>query len=412
MVAVSKTLRERLVFLALVLALGTLYSWGTYKVFTSRVNGGNDFFSRYVAWRAFLFEGRNPYSDEVTHEIQREINGRLARPGEDENALIYPWYAVVVQWPFVFLPWPWARAVYMVVCQAVIVVGLALTARLLRWKMSPLLFTCTATWAVLFYPEARGIVLGQIVITQYLFAVLALWLIRQGHDGWAGVCLALTTVRPTAVFLFVPFLLVYAASRRRWRVCISFVAAMVVLVVSGFAFLPNWLADWIHRMSRYPSYTVGQSPVWLLTHKATSLGSGWELGLTLAVLCLMGVTWWLAVRRPDGAAFHWALGVTLVVSDVIVPRSATTNYVFLLFPIYLVLSSLSRSLPRASAWLTVSFEIIGLVGLWWLFAVSVQQNQEQPIMFIPQPLLIGLVLAFGYGWLVDDNRRTGVALCE
>ena len=408
----SKASRQQLAILLLLLVFGALYSWGTYAVFTRRVNGGNDFFSRYVAWRAFLFEDRNPYSDEVTRDIQLAINGRLARPGEDENALIYPWYAVLVQWPFVFLSWPWARAVYMVVCQVCIVVGLALTARLLRWRLSPLLFTCTAVWAVLFYPQARGIVLGQLVITQYLFAVLTIWLLRQEHDGWAGVCLALTTVRPTAVFLIVPFLLLYAVARRKWRFCVSFMVAMAVLFLGGFLFLPDWFADWVYRMSRYPSYTIGQSPIWLLTHMATSLGSVWEVAFTLGALGLMGVAWWLAVRAPDGAAFHWALGVTLVVSDLVVPRSATTNYIFLLFPTYLILSALTRTLPRASAWLIVSIQAFGLIGMWWLFAATVQLDVEQPIMFIPQPVLIGLVLALGYRWLVADNRRAGVALCE
>ena len=88
----------------LVLVLGMLCVWGTYEFFTRRYNGGNDFYSRYLAWRAFILEGRNPYSDEVTRSIQLAVNGRLASPGEDENALIYPWYAVVVQWPFVLMP--------------------------------------------------------------------------------------------------------------------------------------------------------------------------------------------------------------------------------------------------------------------------------------------------------------------
>ena len=115
-------------------------------------------------------------------------------------------------------------------------------------------------------------------------------------------------MRPTAVFLFVPFLLFYTVARRRWRVCVSFLAAMAVLLLGGFVFLPNWLSDWVYRMSRYPSYTVGESPIWLLTHKATSLGSGWEIVVTLAAVGLMGVAWWLAVRGLKARRFtgRWA----------------------------------------------------------------------------------------------------------
>jgi hypothetical protein len=400
---------QRLGLIILLLVVGVFYTWGTYQYFTRPFNGGNDFFSRYVAWRAFLLQGRNPYSDDVTHEIQLAVNGRLALPGEDENALIYPWYAVVVQWPFVFMPWPWARAVYLVLCQVFIVAGLALTSRLLRWKLSPVLLSATALWAIMFYPEGRGIVLGQIVVTQYLFGVLAVWLLQQRREGWAGLCLALTTVRPTAVFLFVPFLLCYALAVRRWRFIASTGISLAVLFLSGFIFLPTWFTDWLYRMSRYPSYTIGQSPVWLLTHQATALGSIWEWLLTLFCLALMGVAWWRAARVAGGAAFHWALGVTLVVSDLIVPRSATTNYIFLLFPTYLIFAALSRQWPRASGWLIAAIELVSLVGLWWLFAATIRGDVEQPIMYIPLPVALGLALALGSRWLVADNRRAEIA---
>jgi hypothetical protein len=401
---------QRAGLVVLLLAVGAAYTWGTYQYFTLPFNGGNDFYSRYVAWRAFLLQGRNPYSDDVTHEIQMAINGRLAEPGEDENALIYPWYAVVVQWPLVFLSWPWARAVYMVLSQAFVLAGLALTAQLLRWKLPPALLALTALWAILFYPEGRGIVLGQIVITQYFFGVLAIWLLKGRRDGWAGLCLALTTVRPTAAFLFVPFLLWHALARRRWRFIIAVAVSLAVLFFSGFIFLPNWLSDWLYRMARYTTYTIGQSPVWLLTHQATTLGTGWEWALTLLCLGVMGWAWWRAAHVPGGAAFHWALGLTLVISDLIVPRSATTNYIFLLFPTYLLFAAISRRWPRAGGWLIAALEVAGLVGLWWLFAATIRGDVEQPIMFIPLPVVVGLALVLGSRWLIEDNRRAEIAL--
>lgn len=395
--------------LLLLFSLG-LYTWATYTFFTSRYNGGNDFFSRYVAWRAWLLEGRNPYSDEVTRTIQLTMNGRPALPGEDENALIYPWYTVLLQWPFVFWPWPWARAVYLVLGQVFVVAGLALTLRLLRWRLSAGGFALMAVWAILFYPEGRGIILGQIVITQYFLAVLALWLLHQKRDGWAGLCLALTTVRPPAVFLLVPYLLVYALARRRPRFVWSCLISLAVLFLAGFIFLPTWFTDWLYRMGRYPSYTVGQSPIWLLTHQVTSLGPVAEWGLTALCGVGLGWAWWLALRAPGDTSFYWGLGITLVVSNLIVPRSATTNYIFMLFSIYQCLAALQRTWPRAAPWVILLFQGSSLLGLWWLFAVTVQGDQEQPIMFIPQIIGVGLALLAGYRWLNRDSQRAGVTL--
>jgi len=402
--------RSRLGVLILAALVLAAYAWVTQAFFTSRINGGNDFFSRYIAWRAWLLEGRNPYSDEVTTRIQILIDGRPARPGEDENALIYPWYAVLVQWPFVFMPWSWARAVYIVVCQVLIIAGLGFTARLLEWRLSPPQLALTAVWAVLFYPEGRGIILGQIVITQYFLAVLALWLMRQRRDGWAGICLALTTVRPPPIFMFIPFVLAWALARRRPALAWSFGLTLAALGLAGFLVLPHWLTDWLYRVGRYPNYTVGESPVWLLTHTALPLGDGWTWALSLICAGVMLAAWVYALRQPDSAAFHWALGVTLVVSDLIVPRSATTNYIFLLFPTYLIFAATMRRWPRGGAAVVYAVQLAGLVGLWWLFAATVRGDQEQAIMYLPQPIVIGLVLGLGARWLIRDNRLAGLSL--
>lgn len=405
----NKTTLQRLGFVAILLAVGAGYVWGTYEFFTRRYNGGNDLFVRYAAWRAYLFEGRDPYSPEVTREIQVGMWGRPSdRPGEAE--MVYPLYALVVQWPFVFMPWEWARALYMVLCQVFIVVGLILTARLLEWKLNSILFVGMALWAIVFYPEARGVILGQIVITQYLFAVLALWCLREKQEVWGGICLALTTVRPPAVFLFVPFLLVYALARRRWRFIWSFGISLALLLGVSFLVLPSWFTEWMTQVLRYPGYTVGQSPVWLFAHMATNLGTVGEWALNLICYGGMAAAWWLALRRPDDRGFHWALGMTLVVSNLTAMRSATTNYIFLLFPTYLVFAALLRAWPRGGRWAVLAVQLTGLVGLWWLFFATVQGDQEQAIMYIPQPVLIGLVLLAGYRWLLADNLRAKVTL--
>lgn len=380
--------------LFLLLFLGA-YTWGTYIAFTSHVTGGNDFYSRYIAWQAFLFDGRNPYSDDVTNEIQMKMMGHLAAPGEDQNALIYPWYAVLVQFPFVYLPWPWARAVYMVLCQVFIVIGLLLTARMVQWKPGPLLLALTVAWAIFFYPEGRGIILGQIGITQYLFAVLAVWYYLKKRDVVAAICLAFTTVRPTPIFLFVPFLLLYAFARKRMQFVGVFSITMVILVLTGFLFLPHWLTDWLYRVGNYPSYTVGESPVWLLTHQLTPLGTFWEYAIS--AVCLLGLfyAWWLVIRAPADTALQWGIGITFLVSDLIVPRSATTNYIFLLFPIYLIFARIKN--PR----LVIGLQLASLIGLWVLFFATVQVNQEQPIMYIPHVVVLGVVLIAGYRWLTQ-----------
>lgn len=409
-VSTRSSARRRLAAVAGLVVVSAVCIVGMYRFLASRYNGGNDFFSRYVAWRALIFEGRNPYSDAVTQSIQMAMNGRLALPGEDENGLIYPLYAVVVQWPFVLLPWPWARSVLGTVSLLFVVAGLVITVKLLNWSPSLPLLAATAAWAVLFYPEARGLILGQIVVTQYMLAVLALWLLRKKRDTLAGVCLALTTVRPTAVLLLVPFLLVYSLHRRRPRLVVATLSTLLLLCLASFLVLPSWFSDWLYRIVRYWSYATGYPPVWLLVHKGLGLSAPWEWLLTFACLVGMGWFWWRACRTAGDEAFHWAMGMTLVVSDLVMLRSATTNYIFLLFPTYLIFAALDRLWPHAGRWAIVGYQVLSLVGMWWLFAATVQGNAESPVMFIPEVVLIGLALLLGTRPLMADNRRAGVVM--
>jgi hypothetical protein len=119
--------------------------------------------------------------------------------------------------------------------------------------------------------------------------------------------------------------------------------------------------------------------------------------------------WWLALRPNGDDWFHWTLGITLVVSNLVVPRSATTNYVLMLVTILWVFAALDRS-PRWGRPVLLLSWLVSFASLWWLHFATVVGNQEQPIMFIPIPVVVGLVLLVGYGWLRRDALRFRLAL--
>ncbi|MFB0533509.1 MAG: hypothetical protein ACETWR_00855, partial [Anaerolineae bacterium] len=90
-----------------VLTLGTLLAldaYVTYIVFTSKFPGANDFYSRWAGGRAFLIDGLNPYSEEVTHRIQLGMYGHLAEEGVDQVAFAYPMYAFYLFFPLSLIP--------------------------------------------------------------------------------------------------------------------------------------------------------------------------------------------------------------------------------------------------------------------------------------------------------------------
>lgn len=390
----------------LILSLAAFaFTWATWSYFTQKVPGGNDFLAHYSVWQGYFRHGFSPYSDEAALYTQELIYGRPALPGEDQNRLTYPFYSLIFHAPLTIFDYPLARAIYMTLLASALLVGLWLTLDLVSWKPEKWLLGLLVAWSILFYTQARGIILGQFAPLGYLSLVGCLSLMKRRKDFWAGVVLVATTVKPTLVFLVLPYLLLYALVRARYRFLAGFGGTLAVLVLGSFLLEPGWLVEWIRRMANYSSYTVGQSPVWILTHQAfPALGSPGELGLTLLIIIGMVMCWWKAIPPGEEDRFFWTLAITLVVSQLVVPRSATTNYVMLLVCAVWILAALARAGVAGKA-AAAGLMIVSFAGYWWLHFASVVGNQEQAIMFFPYPLAIGLALFLGRSWLLEDERQ-------
>jgi hypothetical protein len=93
----------------------------------------------------------------------------------------------------------------------------------------------------------------------------------------------------------------------------------------------------------------------------------------------------------SSGAFHWLIGLTLIVTNLVVLRTATTNFVALYIPLFFALKVATDRLPGSHV-LLVSFQILSIIGLWALFLTTVQVKFEHPILYLPLPL--GLFVAF------------------
>jgi len=404
----QRTRRTSYITLGWFCLLAIVYTWATWQFFTLRVPGGNDFLAHYTAWEAYLRQGVSPYSDAAARHTQQVIYGRPALPGEDQNRLTYPFYSILVHAPFVALDYALARALYMVLLQAALLSGATLTLHLVHWRPPPWLLGLLLAWSLLFYPHARGIILGQFAILGFFSLVGTLFLLRHRRDLIAGVLLTVSTVKPTLIFLVAPFLLAWAAARRRWYFVVGFLVALAALILGSLLAQPTWIGEWLYRITRYGEYTVGQSPVWWLTHRWwPTLGSTGEMVIDALLLTGMLIAWWQCFRPQGNVLFHWTLGVTLVISNLVVPRSATTNYVLLLAPTVWIFAALDRS-GRGGRITVLLTMLIALGGLWWLHFATISGNAEQAIMFIPLPVMLGMVLILGRKWLIRDAQTAEV----
>jgi hypothetical protein len=116
-----------------------------------------------------------------------------------------------------------------------------------------------------------------------------------------------------------------------------------------------------------------------------------EIVISLLVLGYLLYTWRGAVNG-SWLEFDWVVAMTLIVTNLIALRTATTNYVVLLMPTFIVLKTLDKHFQRRGAMLIALIELLLLVCFWGLFATTVVGNYEHPIMYLPLP--IGLWLIF------------------
>jgi hypothetical protein len=402
--------RVVLFVLSLIIVVAIVYTWATWQYFTIPVPGGNDFLAHYSVWDLYIKEGVNPYSDEAALHTQMLIRGRPAEIGEDQNRLTYPFYSLLMHAPFTFIEYPLARAIYMTLLQGAVVLSVILTIRLLNWKLPIWMAGLLLSWSILHYPESRGIILGQFAAIGFLSFIGALYLFHRKSDMLAGVVLVISTMKPTLVFLLIPFLLLWAIVQRRRKFLLGFFGMLGGLVAGSFVLLPSWISDWFVRIFAYSEYTVGQSPIWLLSHEYLPwLGSLGEVLLTAVLVMSVFFLWWDFFRRSVQDSFYWIIGITLLVSNLIVPRSATTNYVMLLLPILGLFAAIDRRI-RAGRALILIVMTVSLIGHWYLHYATVVGNQEQPILFLPIPIAVALGLFLGRSILLEDMAKAGMTL--
>ncbi len=381
--------RQRWLLIALLAAVLALNVFGTHDALTAPFPGHNDFLTPWEAARSYWLDGVPVYSDQSNVNIQTRIYGRPIADGEFPNYFAYPFFAVFLMWPYVHVPYDWAAALWMVTLEVCLVAALALMLDVYRWKPRPLMLAALLLWTLFWYPAVRGLLLGQVSHVVYLAQVAAVWAMVRKRDTTAGLALAASLLKPQMAYLFVPLVLLWAWRERRRRVVGVFAAATAVLLALSFVLQPSWVGDWLGEIRRYTSYTAVGSPVWVVTQYYLKLGAVGELAVSGLVYALLALTWLQTVRTPTHGRWLWTAMLTLVVTHLVAPRTATTHFVVLAAPLLFYVAYWSRRRRRAYAW--------GLVALtfvlpWLHFLTTVDGEFEHPATYLPLPVAVALLL--------------------
>lgn len=354
--------------------------------------GGNDFVPRYVGTRLMLNKGISPYSERATTEIQKVIYGRPAQSGEDRNLFVYPLYSALIFAPFSLVnDYSLARALWMTLLQVALVATVLVGLRLASWRPHWSITAALTIFGLLWYHSARSLVNGNAAILCGFFVVLAMLAIRKEHDVFAGLCVSLATIKPQVVVLWFPWVILWAASKQRWRLVGSTLVSLAALVLGASLIVPDWLLSNYHQIAAYPTYTLPGTPSGIFSEWWPDVGPWLGFVLTLLTAVLLVVQWRRA-WASSFATFLWTGYLTLTITTLTGIRTATANYVVLLPALILVLASLAQKYPIAGPGLVWFVLISLLAGLWALFLVTLVGNRQSEMMFFPVPLFLLLAM--------------------
>ena len=375
-----------------------------------------DLYPRWVGTRELLLHHRNPYSPEVSHEIQMGFYGRAIEQSYDkprfeiidEQRFVYPLYVVFllapsVHWDFAQLQ-AWAPMLF----GGVTAISLWLWMKVLDWR-PPILSAVAMSMLVLSSPQiAQGLRLRQLGLFVAFLIAFAAWCVTRERYAMAGVLLAMSTIKPQMVALVLLWFLLWSigAWKKRWPLATTFGISLVVLAGAAGWLLPGWPGFFLAGMRAYAKY----SPIHTILSPVRMILGNWIGGAfsVLALAALLGFAWRMRKEEADSRDFAYTLIMFFVANVLLMPLLTPYNQVFLLLPILMLLRDW-KTLPRLGRATTIALVTWPWITQAVLLVHPPNIHSQNQLPLLPSALLI--VFPFLVGWLVITHRsRSRVAL--
>lgn len=368
----------------------------------------SDLYPRWLGARELLLNHRDPYSPEITREIQNGYYGRALDPNrpedpKDQQGFAYPVYVVFLLAPTVKLPFPIVQTGFRWLLVLLTLASVPLWLRVLRWRASTGVAAMLAILTLGSFPAVQGIKLQQLSLLVSAMIAASAALVTTGQLLPAGAVLALATIKPQLALPLALWLWLWALSdwRERWRLVAGFGLTAAVLLAASEYVLPKWFGHFREALEAYRQYTGGGHS--LLDVLVTPF---WGRALAALVVLALAVAGWRLRRVPaDSAAFRVMLALVLTATVVIVPTVAPYNQLMLLPAVFLIAGSWTNLWRRN--WLTRTACSVSAVAVGWpwlatcslmlasviLPAASLQRAWAMPFYTsIPIPLAVLWVL--------------------
>jgi len=393
----------------------------------------SDLYPRWLGSRELLLNHRNPYSPEITREIQVAYYGRAldaSRPGDprDQQGFAYPVYVAFLLAPSVGLPFERVTIVFFWLLVIVTAVSVPLWFRTIEWRPQPLELLTVVVLTLGSFPAMQGLKLQQLTLVVAALISGAMALLVRGNLFAAGVMLAVASIKPQLVVPVTACLLLWAVSdwRQRKRFVWGFGITMALLFAGSEVLLRGWFGNFLSAMRDYRSYAGRMSMLDVL------LTPWWGRVLTALIVAAVGALCWRYRKQAAGSRlFSLVMTLVLAVTVIIIPMFAPYNYILVLPSLLVLIQNWpvlwNRSgIARAGCVLTVlavAWPWVASIGLsaaslflapetvqqWWWLPLYTSAKMPMPIVcLIPLSILLIVIWREHESAALESATETGV----
>jgi hypothetical protein len=340
----SPTLR---LLLALLLCLGAWYwlraifipgNTAQAQAAGRPIGNNSDLYPRWLGTRELLLHGRDPYSADITREIQVGYYGRpldSSRPSDptDQAGFAYPVYVAFLLAPTVHLQFAAVNRAGGWALLALTALSIPLWLKALRFRAGCQTVLALTLLAFGTYALMQGYYLRQFsLLVAFLLAASAAAVVA-GHLMLAGVLLAVASIKPQLSLALVLWLMIWVLGdwRKRQPLLWSFGLSLGALVLGGELVLPGWISRFVAAARAYQAY-VGEPSI---LHEL--LGPTFGFITSLILIVAMVVVGWRWRREAAGSPkFGFCMSAALAAELLVIPKLSHYNQL-LLFPALVVL---------------------------------------------------------------------------
>jgi len=323
------------------------------------IGNNSDLYPRWLGARELLLNHHDPYSEEVSREIQVGYYGRAldaGKPGDpaDQSGFAYPVYVVFLLWPSVYVNFATVQAVSGWLLLACAAISVPLWIASLKACVHPAAQLAFTLLLCATYPLIQAYYLRQLTLFVALLLAASFAAAARGALIASGALLAVATIKPQLAAPLALALAIWTLGDwpARRRLAWSFLLSLALLCFAGELVLAGWIVRFLAAMRAYQRYAGELSLLEVLFGRA----GGIAISLLLAVL--LGALAWRYRREPvNGTRFRFVVCAALALDVLVLPKLAPYNQLLLVPALILLwdsrhamasMGALARSLNKAT----------------------------------------------------------------